>query len=83
MARREFSNTALHTLEDVYDALLRADRHLERIANGGTDMTKQGVMAVVANTRLCLQQGREMITAVHPRARTKALQRRQSPPHVE
>ncbi|MCL4867768.1 MAG: hypothetical protein KJ063_02270 [Anaerolineae bacterium] len=82
MARRELSNTALHTLEDVYSALIRADIHLERLANGGGDMTRHGVTAVVANTRLAIQQAREIITIAHPKARAKALQRRNGSPQI-
>lgn len=74
MARRDLSNTAMHTLEDVYAALLKAEQQLERVAlTGGTDMTRQGIMLAAANARLTMSQARERIMATHPKARANVL----------
>lgn len=82
MARRELSNTALRTLEDVYRDLLKAEKHLSVLVNGN-EMTRTGTIATAAQAQLAIRQARESITAVHPKARNVILQRRGGGVHGE
>lgn len=75
MARRELSNTALHTLEDIYAELIKCQRHLDQLIDGG-DMTRTGIKAAAALAKLSLKEAMGHVVAAHPRARNVALQRR-------
>jgi hypothetical protein len=83
MARRELSNTARRTLEDVYKELMKAEKHLTMLTNGGGggDMTRTGIIATAAQAQLAIRQARECITSVHPNARTIVLQQRHEATH--
>lgn len=80
MARRELSNVALHTLEDVYAELIRCQRHLDQLIDGG-DMTRTGIKATAALAKLSVKEAMGHVIAAHPKARNAVLQRRQATPH--
>lgn len=83
MARRELSNTALRALEDVYREVMKAEKHLALLTNGGdAGMTRTGIIATAAQAQVALGQAREYITQAHPKARANVMQRR-TPPNGE
>lgn len=72
---RPLSNQVKWALEDVYQALLDADRHMASLINNDQPLTRTLIISKAALATSAIRSAREHITRVHPTARDIAVRR--------
>lgn len=72
---RPLSNHVKWALEDIYQALLDADRHMAFLINNDQSLTRTLIISKAALATNAIRSAREHITRVHPTARDIAIKR--------